>query len=99
MPELQRQPIPLLKHCPFAMLCRKQGNALTDETKSGATGMIISCPSCKTQFRVDEARLTPDGKKVRCSKCGHVWQAMPDGQSAPSVEQPAPVMPTADRPV
>jgi predicted Zn finger-like uncharacterized protein len=60
--------------------------------------MIISCPSCKTQFRVDGALLTADGKKVRCSKCDHVWRAMPDGQSAPSVEQPAPVMPPADRP-
>ncbi|MEN8195300.1 MAG: zinc-ribbon domain-containing protein [Pseudomonadota bacterium] len=61
--------------------------------------MIISCPSCQTQFRVDEALLTADGKKVRCSKCGHVWRAMPDGQSAPSIEQPAPVVPTGDRPV
>lgn len=53
--------------------------------------MIISCPSCETQFNIDEARLAPDGKKVRCSKCGHVWLAAPGGQSAREIfatEQP-----------
>ncbi len=40
--------------------------------------MIISCPSCEASFRVDAARLGPAGKKVRCSKCGNVWRAMPD---------------------
>ncbi len=60
--------------------------------------MIISCPSCQTQFRVDEAHLIPEGKKVRCSKCGHVWRAMASGQptpDAPSAEQPVP--PSAER--
>lgn len=45
--------------------------------------MIISCPSCEKQFSVDESRLAPDGTKVRCSKCGHVWRATPGGLSAP----------------
>jgi predicted Zn finger-like uncharacterized protein len=40
--------------------------------------MIISCPSCQASFRVDAARLGPDGKKVRCSKCGNIWHALPD---------------------
>lgn len=45
--------------------------------------MIISCPSCEKQFSVDESRLAPDGTKVRCSKCSHVWRATPGGLSAP----------------
>ncbi len=63
--------------------------------------MIISCPSCQTQFRVDESRLAPEGKKVRCSKCGHVWRAMAIGQptpEAPSAEQPAPAPLSAQGP-
>jgi predicted Zn finger-like uncharacterized protein len=62
-------------------------------------GMIISCPSCQTQFKVDESKLAPAGKKVRCSKCGHVWLAAPGEQPAPAAEQPVPVRPSDDRPV
>ena len=45
--------------------------------------MIISCPSCQASFKVDAARLGPTGKKVRCSKCGNVWRAMPDRPAEP----------------
>lgn len=62
-------------------------------------GMIISCSSCQTKFRVDESRIGPDGKKVRCSKCGHVWRAVAETQPALSVEQPVPVLPPAGEPV
>lgn len=53
--------------------------------------MIISCPSCQTQFKVDEGRLSPDGKMVRCSKCRHVWRATPDEQ--PGAQFAAPPTP------
>lgn len=54
--------------------------------------MIISCPSCEKQFSVDESRLAPDGTKVRCSKCSHVWRTAPGGPSAPEaiVTEPSP---------
>lgn len=45
--------------------------------------MIISCPSCQASFRVDAARLGPAGNKVRCSKCGNVWRAMPNRPAEP----------------
>lgn len=60
--------------------------------------MIISCPSCQAQFKVDATRLATDGTKVRCSKCGHVWRTMPDGQPAPSIEPSAPTAPLAVEP-
>lgn len=60
--------------------------------------MIISCPSCQAQFKVDATRLATDGTKVRCSKCGHVWRTMPDGQPAPSTEPSAPTAPLAVEP-
>lgn len=49
--------------------------------------MIISCPSCEAKFRADDSRFGPDGRKVRCSKCGHVWLVAPSGQ--PVVENEA----------
>jgi len=61
--------------------------------------MIISCSSCQAKFRVDESRIGPDGKKVRCSKCGHVWRAMPEARPVLSVEQPTPVLPPPGEPV
>lgn len=57
--------------------------------------MIISCPSCQAQFKVDATRLATDGTKVRCSKCGHVWRTMPDGQPVSTIEQLAPTAPQA----
>ncbi|MBN42402.1 MAG: hypothetical protein CL573_02810 [Alphaproteobacteria bacterium] len=35
--------------------------------------MILSCPDCHTRFAVDAAQLTPDGRRVKCGKCAHVW--------------------------
>jgi len=61
--------------------------------------MIISCSSCQTKFSVDESRIGSDGKKVRCSKCGHVWRAMSVVQPALSVEQPTQVLPPPGEPV
>jgi predicted Zn finger-like uncharacterized protein len=35
--------------------------------------MILNCPSCGTRFLIDPALLEPDGRKVRCGRCGHSW--------------------------
>jgi len=53
--------------------------------------MIISCPSCGTQFGVDESRLAPGGTKVRCSKCSHVWR-VERAPAEPVAEQPSPAI-------
>lgn len=49
--------------------------------------MIISCPACSTKFVVDAKKLGPDGRRVRCGNCGHMWhQTVPAGQfSQPEV--------------
>ncbi len=39
--------------------------------------MIIECPACTTRYDI-KAELPPDGRTVRCAKCGTVWRAMPD---------------------
>ena len=35
--------------------------------------MLLTCAQCKTIFRIDNAAIAPDGQKVRCSVCAHIW--------------------------
>jgi predicted Zn finger-like uncharacterized protein len=35
--------------------------------------MYIFCPNCRTNFVISNDLIGPEGKKVRCSKCQHVW--------------------------
>jgi predicted Zn finger-like uncharacterized protein len=36
--------------------------------------MILTCPGCRTRYRVDEQQLDrPAGRTVRCANCGHIW--------------------------
>src|SRR5579863_5574333 len=61
--------------------------------------MIVSCPSCATNYQVDERALGPNGRLVRCAQCSHTWRQTPpvrelavagaEGVSAP-VEPPEP---------
>ena len=53
--------------------------------------MIIECPACTTRYDI-KAELPPDGRTVRCAKCGTVWRAMPDngGDEVEAEETPAP---------
>jgi predicted Zn finger-like uncharacterized protein len=39
--------------------------------------MIVTCPSCETQFNVQPAQLGPRGRRVRCARCGHQWHQAP----------------------
>jgi len=39
--------------------------------------MIIQCDKCATRFRLDDSRITPNGVKVRCTKCENVFIVTP----------------------
>jgi predicted Zn finger-like uncharacterized protein len=39
--------------------------------------MIITCASCLTRFKLDDSRISPEGIKVRCSRCKHVFYVVP----------------------
>ncbi len=40
--------------------------------------MIITCPNCASRFRLPDGKIGPDGIKLRCGKCKHVFhQALP----------------------
>lgn len=50
--------------------------------------MILSCPDCHTRFAVDAAHLAPEGRRVKCGKCAHIWfESMPE----PEADQPSPI--------
>lgn len=59
--------------------------------------MILSCPNCQLQFRIDPAALGEAGRRVRCSSCGHRWLAKPltaqEAEKAEAVQAaPAPIV-------
>ena len=41
--------------------------------------MIIRCFACSTRYRIDPAALGVAGRRVRCTRCGHVWLELPQG--------------------
>jgi predicted Zn finger-like uncharacterized protein len=44
--------------------------------------MILGCPECNTRFAIDAQALRPDGRRVKCGKCEHVWFEEPPSPSA-----------------
>ncbi len=47
--------------------------------------MILSCPSCSARFKLPDMVLGGKPRKVRCSRCAHLWEARPeDGLPEPS---------------
>jgi len=62
--------------------------------------MILTCPSCGTQYVVKDGAIPPQGRQVRCASCKHSWHQNPEGAEAiegdieaeptpPAVEEPA----------
>jgi len=49
--------------------------------------MILTCPSCGTQYVVKDGAIPPGGRQVRCTACKHHWHQDPEGAS---VEEPEP---------
>ena len=44
--------------------------------------MIVSCPQCDARYEVDAQVLSPNGREVRCAKCGHLWTERPPAEPA-----------------
>lgn len=50
--------------------------------------MILTCPSCGTQYALKDGAIPPEGRKVRCAACGHSWhQAAEKPEDAEQTEQ------------
>src|SRR5687767_8087166 len=51
--------------------------------------MNVSCPDCRSIFRVDPAKVPPAGVRARCSVCGGVISIpTPTGQNTPVTGTP-----------
>ncbi|HEV8407816.1 MAG TPA: zinc-ribbon domain-containing protein [Sphingomicrobium sp.] len=50
--------------------------------------MILTCPSCGTQYVVKDGAIAPGGRQVRCASCKHSWHQNPEdsGEIAASPE-------------
>ena len=35
--------------------------------------MIITCPNCKKQFKIDDSKIPQKGRNLQCGSCEHVW--------------------------
>ena len=35
--------------------------------------MIITCPNCNKQFKIDNSLIPNDGRELQCGSCKHVW--------------------------
>ncbi len=66
--------------------------------------MRIICPACEATYEVPE-RLLGAGRRLRCKKCGHDWEARPPAPppsagapsppAAPAAQAPLPPPPSA----
>lgn len=62
--------------------------------------MILTCPSCGTQYVVKDGAIPPGGRQVRCAACKHSWHEDPEvtseSESRPVEESPAESPPSSD---
>ena len=49
--------------------------------------MILTCPSCGTQYVVKDGAIPPGGRQVRCKACQHSWREFP--APADEIAEPA----------
>jgi predicted Zn finger-like uncharacterized protein len=63
--------------------------------------MILTCPSCGTQYVVKDGAIPPEGRQVRCAACKHSWHQNPESEDiaatanetpdAEAIEEVAPI--------
>ncbi len=50
--------------------------------------MILTCPSCGTQYVVKDGAIPPGGRQVRCASCKHSWHQDPEAGAEPAQTDP-----------
>lgn len=51
--------------------------------------MILTCPQCQAQYKLDPAMLGAAGRDVRCVTCRHMWFQLPDTAVSEAAQKPA----------
>ena len=55
--------------------------------------MLLTCPACDTQYKVDDGAVAPGGSRVRCFRCSYTWTAKPEKQEAAQAQTEAELTP------
>lgn len=50
--------------------------------------MIVTCPSCKRKYRIDDNLIKAPYQKMRCALCGHIFVFENEAAKAPEPEKP-----------
>jgi predicted Zn finger-like uncharacterized protein len=58
--------------------------------------MILTCPSCGTQYVVKDGAIPPGGRQVRCAACKHSWHQEPEATAEPKPEPLPETQPAED---
>lgn len=43
---------------------------------------IVTCPQCDTNFSLPVQALQPNGKRVKCTQCSHIWHQDPPAEDS-----------------
>ncbi|MFP2933606.1 zinc-ribbon domain-containing protein, partial [Pyxidicoccus sp. 3LG] len=46
--------------------------------------MKVSCPSCQTNYNIDDKRIPPGGAKLKCARCQTTFPIKAEAVSAPA---------------
>lgn len=66
-----------IAHAQPIQACQTKSTHVAKWTKLQA--MILTCPSCDTQYFADDDTIGDSGRTVKCTACDHSWFVRPDG--------------------
>jgi predicted Zn finger-like uncharacterized protein len=58
--------------------------------------MIVQCEICQTKYNIEDSKITPQGVRVRCAKCKHIFSAKPSSLPPPPPPPPPTPEPVGD---
>ncbi|MFL5319620.1 MAG: zinc-ribbon domain-containing protein, partial [Myxococcaceae bacterium] len=55
--------------------------------------MKVTCPSCATNYNIDDKRIPPGGAKIKCAKCQNTFPVKLAAADVGAIPLPSPAMP------
>lgn len=55
----------------------------------------LTCPECRTEYRLPEGAIPETGREVECTACGNIWWASRNAPASQPVLAPQPMPPAA----